>query len=118
MVAPAQRRVNRMALSLLGSATRSVPDFVRTDLRTVRLAIACGDRSNSAMHPSQVAGGDTSTFQHRGMSELGGSFEGGAPCGKGRASARPGLAGTKEVRRLDYPDRQRGWVEEIRILLV
>jgi hypothetical protein len=34
-----------MALSLLGSATCSIPDIVRTDLRTVRLAIACGDRS-------------------------------------------------------------------------
>ena len=40
-----------MALSLLGSATWSVLDFVRTDLRTVRLAIANGDRSDRAMHP-------------------------------------------------------------------
>ena len=46
-----------MALLLLSSATRSVLNFVRTELRTVRLAIACGDRSKGAMHPSQVAGG-------------------------------------------------------------
>ena len=46
-----------MAPLLLGSATRSVLDFVRTERRTVRLPIACGDRSNEAMHPSQVAGG-------------------------------------------------------------
>ena len=45
-----------MTLSLLGSATWSVPDFVRTDLRTVRLAIVKGDRSDRVMHPrkSQV----------------------------------------------------------------
>ena len=34
----------------LGSATRSVLDFVRTDLRTVRLAIAYGDE-RQALHP-------------------------------------------------------------------
>ncbi len=43
-----------MAQLLLGSATRSVLDSVRTDLRTM-LAIACSDRSDWAMHPSQVA---------------------------------------------------------------
>jgi hypothetical protein len=63
MVTPAQRRVKRTALSLLGSATWSVPDFVRTDLRTVRLAIARGDRSDRALHPSQVAGGDQPPFR-------------------------------------------------------
>ena len=46
---------NRMALSLLGSATCSVQDFVRTELRTM-FAIA-SDRIGQAMHPSQVAGG-------------------------------------------------------------
>ena len=56
-----------MTPSLLGSATWSVPDFVRTDLRTVRLAIAAweegaswrtqgwagenGDRSDRVLHP-------------------------------------------------------------------
>jgi hypothetical protein len=60
-----------MAPSQLGSATCSVLDIVRTDLRTV-LAIALGtarvparaglagengDRSDGAMHPSKVAGG-------------------------------------------------------------
>ena len=44
-----------MALQLLGSATWSVLNFVRTDLRTGRLAIAYGERSHRAMHPSQVA---------------------------------------------------------------
>jgi hypothetical protein len=66
-----------VALSLLGSATCSVPDFVRTDLRTMRLAIAAweegaswraqgwagenGDRSDRAMHPSQAPGVTPST---------------------------------------------------------
>ena len=36
-----------MTLSLLGSATWSVPDFVRTDLRTVRLAIAAWEKGAS-----------------------------------------------------------------------
>jgi hypothetical protein len=44
-----------MALSLLGSATRSVPDFVRTDLRTVRLAIARWRPHRQSLQPSQVA---------------------------------------------------------------
>ena len=39
-----------MALSLLGSATRSLLDFVETELRTV-FAIAFGDRSGRAMQP-------------------------------------------------------------------
>ena len=43
-----------MALPLLGSATCSVLDFVRTDLRTM-LAIATVDRNGRVMHPSQVA---------------------------------------------------------------
>ena len=59
-----------MTLSLLGSATWSVPDFVRTDLRTVRLAIACGDLSDKVMHPSQVAGGDHPPLRDRGSSQL------------------------------------------------
>ena len=60
-----------MTLSLLGSATWSVPDFVRTDLRTVRLAIACGDLSDRVMHPSQVAGGDhPPSYGDRGSSQL------------------------------------------------
>ena len=66
MVVPAQRGVNRMTLSLLGSATWSVLDFVRTDLRTVRLAIASGDRSDRVMHPSQVAGHDDPPYAGRG----------------------------------------------------
>jgi hypothetical protein len=45
----------RMTLSLLASATWSVPDSVRTDLRTTRLAIAYSDRNDRAMHPPQVA---------------------------------------------------------------
>jgi hypothetical protein len=38
----------------LAPQTWSVPDFVRTDLRTVRLAIACGDRRDRAMHPRKA----------------------------------------------------------------
>jgi len=45
-----------MAISLLGSTTCSVLDSVRTKLRSI-LAIACSDRTDRAMHPSQVAGG-------------------------------------------------------------
>ena len=41
-----------MVLSWLGSATWSVLDLVRTDLRTM-LAIATGDRTDRTMHPSQ-----------------------------------------------------------------
>ena len=65
-----------MTLSLLGSATWSVRDFVRTDLRTVRLAIAYGDRSDRVMHPSQVAGHDDPPYAGRGTEE------GGARMGK------------------------------------
>ena len=43
-----------MALSPLGCATRSIPDFIRTELRTV-LAIAFGDRNDRPCNPSQVA---------------------------------------------------------------
>ncbi len=39
-----------MVLSVLGCATRSIHDFVRTELQTV-LAIACGDRNDRTMHP-------------------------------------------------------------------
>ena len=47
MVPSAPAMGNRMALSRLGSATWSVLDFVRTDLRTVRLAIATWDKGAS-----------------------------------------------------------------------
>ena len=40
--------------------TSKLGRMIGTDLRTERLAIACGDRSDRAMHPSQVAGGSTS----------------------------------------------------------
>ena len=50
-MSPCSARVSRMALSLLGSATWSVLDFVRTDLRTVRLAIAKGDRATGPCTP-------------------------------------------------------------------
>ena len=45
-----------MTLSLLGSATWSVLDFVRTDLRTVRLAIATATAATGSCTPrkSQV----------------------------------------------------------------
>ena len=42
--------LSRMALSLLGCATCSVLDFVRTELRTM-LAIAFSDRIDSTMQP-------------------------------------------------------------------
>jgi len=53
-VTTASAMVRRRALSLLGSATCSVPAFVRTELRTVRLAIAKGDRSGTALHPRKA----------------------------------------------------------------
>ncbi len=53
MVRSAQAMGKPQGLSLLGSATWSVPDFVRTDLRTERLAIAIGDRRDKALHPSK-----------------------------------------------------------------
>lgn len=43
-----------MALPLLGCATRSVLDCIRTELRTV-LALAFGDRSDGHATPPQVA---------------------------------------------------------------
>jgi hypothetical protein len=45
----------------LAPQTWSVLDVVRTDLRTVRLAIAAGksDRSDRSLHPSQVAASST-----------------------------------------------------------
>jgi hypothetical protein len=55
-VTSASARVRRMPVRCLAPQTWSVPDFVRTDLRTVRLAIACSDRSHRAA-PSQVADG-------------------------------------------------------------
>ena len=42
----------------LAPPTCSVSDFVRTALRTWRLAIAFGDRRDQALRPSQVAGGE------------------------------------------------------------
>src|SRR5512146_2479503 len=60
-----------MVLSLLGSATCSVPNFVRTEHRTVRLAITRGDRSDRTMHPSQVAAGDHPPYARTGTSKLG-----------------------------------------------
>jgi len=45
-----------MALSVLGSATCSVLDFVRTDLRTMRLAIALQRPQRQHPAPSQGAG--------------------------------------------------------------
>jgi len=60
-----------MTLSLLGSATCSVRDFVQTDLRTVRLAIAKGDRSDRVIHPSQVAGHDDPPYAEYGNEEGG-----------------------------------------------
>ena len=56
--APAQRWIRPMTLSLLGSATWSVLDFVRTNLRTERLAIALRRSQRPGHAPSQVAGGD------------------------------------------------------------
>src|SRR5687767_14572329 len=50
-VTSASARVRRMPVRCLAPQTWSVPDFVRTDLRTVRLAIACSDRSHRALHP-------------------------------------------------------------------
>jgi hypothetical protein len=47
-VALLQREVTRRPLSLLGSATVPSWDFFRTELRTVRLAIAERNRSTSA----------------------------------------------------------------------
>jgi hypothetical protein len=41
---------NRMALYTLGCATRSIPDFVRMEHRTV-LAVASGERAYKAMRP-------------------------------------------------------------------
>ena len=41
----------------LAPQTCSVPDFVRTELQTLRLAIAPSDRRDRAMHPSQIADG-------------------------------------------------------------
>ena len=89
MVVPAQRGVNRMALSLLGSATWSVLDFVRTDLRTVRLAIVKGDRSDRVIHPSQVAGHDDPPYAEHG------NEEGGARLGKVHVSACAGSGRVK-----------------------
>ena len=60
-----------MTLSLLGFATWSVLDFVRTDLRTVRLSIANGDHSDRVMHPSQVAGHDDPPYAGLGNEEDG-----------------------------------------------
>ena len=64
----------------LGSATWSVLDFVRTDLRTVRLAIAKGDRSDRVMHPSQVAGHDDPPYERHG------NEDDGARLGRGRVA--------------------------------
>jgi hypothetical protein len=45
------------------------------DLRTLRLAIAYGDRSNRSMHPSQVATGDHPPLLDGKASELGGTIK-------------------------------------------
>ena len=55
----------------LAPPTWSVPYFVGTDLRTERLAIACGDRSGRPMHSSQVAGHDDPPYAGRGNEEDG-----------------------------------------------
>ena len=39
----------------LAPQTWSLPDYVRTDLRTLRLAIACGDHNDRAMHHRKCA---------------------------------------------------------------
>jgi hypothetical protein len=57
MVALLSRWLNRRDLSLLGSATRSVPDFIRTDLRTVRLAIATWKNGASRVNDCKAIGG-------------------------------------------------------------
>jgi hypothetical protein len=46
-----------MPVRCLAPQTWSVPDFVRTDLRTVRLAIACSVPQPQGYAPSQVADG-------------------------------------------------------------
>lgn len=44
-----------MASSSLGCATCSVPDYVRTELRTVLAVSPAADRTAEAMHLSHVA---------------------------------------------------------------
>ena len=61
----APRWVNASPYRCLAPQTWSVLDFIRTDLRTLRLAIACGERSERALHPSQVTVRRPSAFQKR-----------------------------------------------------
>ena len=49
----------------LAPQTCSVLDLVRTERRTLRLAIACGDRSDRTLHPSQVAAFDHTAFRRK-----------------------------------------------------
>ena len=49
----------------LAPQTCSVLDLVRTERRTLRLAIACGDRSDRTLHPSQVAAFDHPAFRRK-----------------------------------------------------
>ena len=65
------RAVKRSAMSLLGSANLIHAGLRRMDLQTLRLAIARGDRSDTALHPSQVARSALSTSMDRRISELG-----------------------------------------------
>ena len=76
--APAQRWIRPMTLSLLGSATWSVLDFVRTNLRTERLAIALRRSQRPGHAPSQVAGGDRPPPAEMKRASLDGLFKVGA----------------------------------------
>ena len=53
----------------LGCATWSVLDSSKRTFETVRLAIAKGDRSARALHPSQVAGHDDPPYAGHGNEE-------------------------------------------------
>jgi hypothetical protein len=71
MIAPAQARVKpHDPVACLAPQTWSVLDFVRTDLRTLRLAIAFGDRSDRALHPRKSQDAATRLLV-RGRSGLG-----------------------------------------------
>ena len=50
-VTSASARVDTRPWRCLAPQTWSVPDFVRTDLRTLRLAIAKSDRSDRTLYP-------------------------------------------------------------------
>ena len=76
-----------MTLSLLGSANLVRPRRCLTDLRTARLAIAKGDRSDRVMHSSQVAGHDDPPYA--GMETRRAVLL----CGKGASRRDPGWGG-------------------------